>query len=70
MIPAASSRFLEGCWLLFWRVPVILVAPAFVVFADVQLKERRVAEAESAQGAGAGESGGHGVPFLVSWFDR
>jgi hypothetical protein len=73
MIPAALSRFLTGFWLSFWRARVILVAwpvrPAIrgapVVFADVQLEERHAAEAESAQRARAGESGGHSVPFLI-----
>jgi hypothetical protein len=56
MIPAASFCFLRGFWLIFWRVPVIFfIRPVLpvnrgtpVVFADVQLKERPVAEAESA----------------------
>ena len=56
MIPAASFRRLRGFWLIFQRAPVILVARpvlpagrgAPVVFADVQLEERPVAEAESA----------------------
>lgn len=55
-IPPASFRCLRGFWLISRRAPVILaVRPVLpvnrgppVVFADVQLEERPVAEAESA----------------------